>query len=88
MLMEYINGTTAMDLHERKDCAPFAFRIEEQNTRLGRQVARVQVELARCRFDGIGSLQYDEKDDAIHRAEIADWTGSLEIFIRIFQWCS
>ena len=64
MLMRYINGTTAMDLHERKERAPFVFGTEEQNARLRRQMARIQVELARCRFDSIGSLQYDERDDA------------------------
>ena len=63
MLMEYINGTTAMELSGRKGCAPYVFGTEEQDARLRQQMARIQVDLARCRFDSIGSLQFDEKDD-------------------------
>ena len=62
MLMEYINGTTAMELSERKECAPYVFGTEEQDARLRQQMARIQVELARCRFVSIGSLQFDEEN--------------------------
>ena len=61
--MEYINGTTAMELSERKECAPFVFGTEEQDARLRQQMAHIQLDLARCRFDSIGSLQFDEKDN-------------------------
>ena len=85
MLMQYINGTTAMDLHERKECAPFVFGTEEQNARLRRQMARIQVELARCRFDSIGSLQYDERDDAFFigpelATGLGPWKSSFAYF--------
>ena len=63
MLMEYINGTTAMELREHKECAPFVFGTKEQDARLRQQMAHIQVELARCRFDGIGSLQFNEEDN-------------------------
>ena len=63
MLMEYINGTTAMELNRRKECGPFLFGTEEQDARLRQQMAHIQVDLARCRFDTIGSLRFDEKDD-------------------------
>ena len=65
MLMEYINGTTAMELRERKECAPFVFGTEEQDARLRQQMAHIQVDLARCRSDSIGSLQFDEKDNEV-----------------------
>ena len=63
MLMEYINGNTAMELSGRKGCAPFVFGTEEQDARLRQQMAQIQIDLARCRFESIGSLQFGEKDD-------------------------
>ena len=63
MLMEYINGTTARELRQRKECAPLLFGTEDQDARLRQQMAQIQVDLARCRFDSIGSLRFDEKDD-------------------------
>ena len=63
VLMEYINGTTASDLRERKECDPDVFGTAEQDARLRQQMAHIQVDLARCRFDSIGSLQLDEKDN-------------------------
>ena len=63
MLMEYINGNTAMELKERKGGAPFFFGTAEQDARLRQQMARIQVDLAQCRFDSIGSLLFDEVDD-------------------------
>lgn len=63
MLMEYINGNTAMELNELKECAPFVFGTTEQDARLRQQMARIQVDLARCRFDSIGSLQFNEEDN-------------------------
>ena len=62
-LMEYINGNTAIELSGRKGCAPFVFGTKEQDARLRQQMAQIQVDLARCRFDSIGSLQFDEKED-------------------------
>ena len=63
MLMEYINGNTAMELSGRKDCTPLVFGTAEQDARLRQQMARIQVDLARCHFDSIGSLRFDEKDN-------------------------
>ncbi len=63
MLMEYINGNTAMELKERKECAPFVFGTKEQDARLRQQMAQIQIDLARCRFDSIGSLHFNEKDN-------------------------
>lgn len=62
MLMEYIKGTPAMDLSERKECALDVFGTKEQDARLRQQMAHIQVALAQCRFDSIGSLQYNEED--------------------------
>ena len=61
MLMEYINGNTAMESSARKGCARFVFGTEEQDARLRRQMAEIQVDLARCHFDSIGSLRFDEE---------------------------
>ena len=61
MLMEYINGTTAMELRRRKECAPLRFGTEEQDANLRQQMARIQVALARYRFDSIGSIRFDEE---------------------------
>ena len=63
MLMEYINGTTAEELYDRKGCGYMNFGTEEQDARLRRQMAQIQVDLARCRFDSIGALRFDEKDN-------------------------
>ncbi len=63
MLMEYINGNTASELRERKECAPSVFGTKEQDARLRQQMARIQIDLARCRFDSIGSLRFNEKDN-------------------------
>ena len=52
-----------MELNERKGCAPFVFGTAEQDARLRQQMARIQVDLAQCRFDSIGSLQFGEKDN-------------------------
>ncbi len=43
--MDYINSTTAMNLHARKGLPPFMFGTEQQNARLKRQMAQVQVDL-------------------------------------------
>ena len=63
MLMEYINGSTAMELRRRKECAPFVFGTKEQDARFRQQMAKIQIDLARCRFDSIGSLSFSEKDN-------------------------
>lgn len=63
MLMEYINGLTASELRERKECAPLVYGTKEQDARLRQQMAQIQIDLARCRFDSIGSLRFNEKDN-------------------------
>ena len=63
MLMEYINGTTVTELSRRKECAPYVHGTEEQDARLRRQMAQIQVDLARCQFESIGSLRFDEKSN-------------------------
>ena len=59
MIMAYINGTTAIKLSGRKGYPPFVFGTEEQDARLKQQMAHIQVDLARCRFDSIGSLRFN-----------------------------
>ena len=63
MLMEYIDGTTATELRQRKECSLYVYGTKEQDARLRHQMAQIQVDLARCRFDSIGSLRFDEKDN-------------------------
>ena len=47
----------------RKGCEPLVFGTKEQDARLRQQMAQIQVDLARCHFDNIGSLQLNEKED-------------------------
>ena len=61
MLMEYINGNTALELKMRKECAPLVLGTEEQDANLRQQMAHIQVTLAQYRFDSIGSLRFDEE---------------------------
>ncbi|KAI9764063.1 MAG: hypothetical protein M1835_007654 [Candelina submexicana] len=58
ILMEYIHGTLASDMEgiERG-----TFGTPEQDTHLLAQMADIMVQMAACRFDKIGGINYDEK---------------------------
>ena len=83
--MEYINGNTASELRERKGCASFVNGTKEQDARLRQQMAQIQIDLARCRFDKIGALQFDEKDNGFSIGPevvtgLGPWTSSFAYY--------
>ena len=91
MLMEYINGNTAMELSARKGCAPFVFGTEEQDARLRRQMAEIQVDLARCHFDSIGSLRFDEEKQEfcigpLLMAGLGPWKSSFAYYSDVAEF--
>lgn len=91
MLMEYINGNTAVELSARKGCAPFVFGTKEQDARLRRQMAEIQVDLARCHFDEIGSLWFDKEGDEISTAPhpvsgLGPWKSSFACYNDIAEY--
>ena len=86
MLMEYINGNTATELRGRKECAPFLNGTKEQDARLRQQMAQIQIDLARCRFDSIGSIQFNEKDNEFFigpeiMTGLGPWKSSFAYYI-------
>ncbi|KAI9748398.1 MAG: hypothetical protein M4579_007235 [Chaenotheca gracillima] len=61
ILMDYIDGTTANDLQDAKECENESFGTPEQDRNFRKQMAGIQVELASLKFDKIGSLYQDEE---------------------------
>ncbi|KAI1080869.1 hypothetical protein F5B20DRAFT_579688 [Whalleya microplaca] len=60
LIMEYIHGTTAIDLAKFKDHGPGLYGTVEQDQKFREQMARVQAEVLSFKFPEIGSLCYSE----------------------------
>ena len=85
MLIEYIHGTTAIELRPIRDSAPSMYGMAEQDHKFRRQTPEIQAHMLAFQFPKIGSLYYNEDTENFYIGPDivtgkGPWTSSADYY--------